>query len=295
MMRVDAHQHCWRLAPRAGEWPPPALAPLYRDFLFPDLEPLLQEHAIARTVLVQSLPTEADTHFMLGLADRHPRIGAVVGWTDLKAPDAPARIAALARHPKLRGLRPMLQGLDDSDWIADPALAPAVHAMLAHELSFDALVKPAHLDGLLRFCRRFSALPVVIDHGAKPPIADQRRSPWYDDLARLAELPNVHCKLSGLVTEARPEWPADQITPYVADLLALFGPERLMWGSDWPVLNLASSYGRWLAQSHALLAGLAPAARAAVFGLNACRFYRIPLADAGGSHSFSHPDLKDTV
>jgi L-fuconolactonase len=250
---------------------------LYRDFVFSDLEPMLRKHDIGRTVLVQTLPNEADSHYMLDLADRHDVIGAVVGWTDLKALDAPARIASLAAHAKLRGLRPMLQDLDDDSWIADPAVAPAVGAMLDHGLSFDALVLPHQLAGLLTFARRFPSLPIVIDHAAKPRIALARRSPWYEDMARLAELPNVHCKLSGLVTEARPDWRPGDIQPYVADLLDLFGPGRLLWGSDWPVLNLVADYGRWLALCEALLAHLDEAQRADVFGLNACRFYRLPV------------------
>lgn len=273
MMRVDAHQHLWLLAARQGAWPPPELAVLYRDFAFDDLEPLLRKHDVRRTVLVQSLPNEADTHFMLALADRHEAIGAVVGWTDLKAPNAPDRIAALAAHPKLRGLRPMLQDLDDEAWIADPALAPAVHAMIDHGLGFDALVLPRQLPGLLTFARRFPSLPIVIDHGAKPQIALARRSPWREDMARLAELPNVHCKLSGLVTEARPDWRTQDIQPYVADLLDLFGPGRLLWGSDWPVLNRAADYDRWLSMCETMLAHLDDVQRADIFGLNACRFY----------------------
>ena len=275
MMLVDAHQHFWRLADRHGAWPPPDLAAIYRDFFPPDLAPLLAQHGVARTVLVQSMPNEDDTRFMLGLAHAHPFIGGVVGWTDLKAPDAPRRIAALAADPLLKGLRPMLQDLDDDDWIDDPALAPAVAAMLRHGLSFDALVLPRHLPALLAFAQRHPILPIVIDHGAKPLIAAGVQEPWRADIARLAALPQVCCKLSGLVTEAGADWDVDRLRPYVDHLLASFGPRRLIWGSDWPVLTLAADYARWLAACAALLDGLAEADRQAVFGLNAQRFYRI--------------------
>lgn len=275
MMLVDAHQHFWRLADRNGAWPPPDLAAIYRDFFPPDLAPTLARHGVARTVLVQSMPNEDDTRFMLGLAHAHPFIGGVVGWVDLKAPDAPARIAALAADPLLKGLRPMLQDLADDDWIADPALAPAVDAMLRHGLSFDALVLPRHLPALLAFAQRHPDLPIVIDHGAKPLIAAGVLEPWRTDIARLAALPQVSCKLSGLVTEAGADWDADRLRPYVDHLLACFGPRRLIWGSDWPVLNLAADYARWLAACASLLEGLAGADRLAVFGLNALRFYRI--------------------
>jgi L-fuconolactonase len=275
MMLVDAHQHFWRLADRHGAWPPPDLAAIYRDFFPPDLAPLLAQHGVARTVLVQSMPNEDDTRFMLGLAHAHPFIGGVVGWTDLKAPDAPQRIAALAADPLLKGLRPMLQDIEDDGWIADPALAPAVAAMLRHGLSFDALVLPRHLPALYAFAQRHPDLPIVIDHGAKPLIATGVLEPWRADIARLAALPQVSCKLSGLVTEAGADWDVDRLRPYVDHLLAGFGPRRLIWGSDWPVLNLAADYARWLAACASLLDGLPEADRQAVFGLNALRFYRI--------------------
>jgi L-fuconolactonase len=274
-MLVDAHQHFWRLADRNGAWPPPNLTPIYRDFLPADLAHLLAQHGVARTVLVQSMPNEDDTHFMLDLAARHAFIGGVVGWTDLKALDAPARIAALAANPKLKGLRPMLQDLEDDNWIDDPALAPAVQAMVRIGLCFDALVLPRHLSALHAFAARHPDLPIVIDHGAKPFIAAGAIEPWRTDMTRLAALPHVRCKLSGLVTEAGPDWDVDRLRPYVDHLLDVFGPRRLIWGSDWPVLNLAADYARWLAASAALLDGLSPPDREAVFGLNARHFYRI--------------------
>jgi L-fuconolactonase len=275
MMLVDAHQHFWRLADRNGAWPPPDLAAIYRDFFPADLAPLLARHGVTRTVLVQSMPNEDDTRFMLGLARDNPFIGGVVGWVDLKAPDAPARIDALAADPLLKGLRPMLQDLDDDAWIDDAALAPAVQAMLRRGLSFDALVLPRHLPALLAFAERHPELPIVIDHGAKPLIAAGVLEPWRTDIARLAELPQVCCKLSGLVTEAGADWDIERLRPYVDHLLACFGPQRLIWGSDWPVLNLAADYARWLAACTTLLDGLSDADWRAVFGLNAQRFYRI--------------------
>jgi L-fuconolactonase len=277
MMRVDAHQHFWRLAAREGAWPPPALAPIYRDFYPDDLAGLLQQSGVAATVLVQSMPSEEDTRFMLDLADRHSFIAGVVGWVDLKAPRAPARIAAMATHPKLRGLRPMLQDLDDG-WIDDPALAPAVEAMLRHGLRFDALVLPRHLQSLLAFARRYPALPIVIDHVAKPAMLGAPDAQWLNDMDRLAAEPQVECKLSGMVTEAGPGWTVAQLAPYAHHVLHTFGPQRVMWGSDWPVLRLASDYAAWLAASEVLLASLDAGQREAVFGLNALRFYGITQA-----------------
>lgn len=274
-MRIDAHQHFWLLARRKGAWPPPALAAIHRDFLPPQLAPILKQHGIDATVLVQSLPSVEDTIFMLDLAACHPFIKAVVGWADMKADDAPACIGRLAMHPALKGLRPMLQDLPEDDWISDPALGPAVEAMRHHRLSLDALVLPRHLPSLLVFANRYPDIPIVIDHAAKPLIARGELQPWKDDIARLAALPQVHCKLSGMVTEASPQWTTADLQPYADHVLEFFGAQRVIWGSDWPVLDLAADYGRWIETSNQLLASLDEQERKQVLGLNAQRFYRI--------------------
>jgi L-fuconolactonase len=275
--RIDAHQHFWRIGERRGQWPPPQLATIHRDFLPPDLEPLRLRAGIDGTVLVQSLPDEADTRWMLSVADATPWVRGVVGWTDLKSPDAARRIRALASHATLKGLRPMLQDLPDDDWIADPALDGAAQAMVEAGLVFDALVVPRQLRALEVFARRHPALAIVIDHGAKPQVGRSIVEPWRADMARLAALPNVHCKLSGLLTEAGDDPSAARLRPYVAVLWELFGPARLLWGSDWPVLRLAGEYGAWLDMSHELLRSVCPdiadAQRDAVFGANAQRVY----------------------
>jgi L-fuconolactonase len=194
----------------------------------------------------------------------------------LLAPNASARIADLARRPKLRGLRPMLQDLDDDAWIAAPDLDPALDAMVAHDLSLDALVLTRHLPHLLTLARRRPDLAIVIDHGAKPPIATgQHTDAWARGVEALAEHPNVFCKLSGLLTEAAPGQASDALSPYVRRLVSAFGPERLMWGSDWPVLNLAGDYADWLALARTLSGLTAPADLAALFGGTSRRFYRI--------------------
>ncbi|HWU81630.1 MAG TPA: amidohydrolase family protein, partial [Caulobacter sp.] len=190
---------------------------------------------------------------------------------DLAAPDAPARIEALARNPRLKGLRPMLQDLP-GDWILDPALEPAIAAMIAADLAFDALIRPRHLPYILTLVRRWPALRLVVDHGAKPAIGEGRLDPWREQIAALAEQPDVHCKLSGLLTEAGDMPSAEAVAPYAAHLLDVFGPDRLMWGSDWPVLNLAGDYAAW----RALCATWVPLDdHAQVFGETARRFYRL--------------------
>lgn len=272
--RIDSHVHFWLMRDRAGEWPPASLAAIHRDHLPPMLAPLLQTHAVDGVVLVQSLGRETDTRFMLELAARTPWIRAVVGWTDLKAPDAPARIARLAGSPLLRGLRPMLADLSDDNWIDDPGLAPGAAAMCRHRLVLDALVQPRHLPALLRFAQRHPGLPVVIDHAAKPQFG-QALDAWHTSMAALAALPQVHCKLSGLVTEAGPGWRWRDLAPVVDRVLALFGTERVLWGSDWPVLNVVADYRQWQDATASLLAGLEPTARERILGANAARLYRL--------------------
>jgi L-fuconolactonase len=277
--RIDAHQHFWRLARGDTTWLnpslDPSLAPIHRDFEPADLEPLLRAQGIAGTVLVQAAPTLAETLFLLSLADQHAFIRGVVGWVDLSAPDATATLDRLARHPAFKAVRPMLQDLPDPAWISTAAIGPAAQALVRLGLCFDALVKTAHLPHLLDFARRHPALPIVIDHAAKPDMAHGEFAAWRALLTPLAALPHVYCKLSGLVTEIGPSWQIETLRPYVAAVLELFGPQRVMWGSDWPVLNLAAGYARWSETTHALMHGLDEDARAAVLGGNAVRFYRL--------------------
>ena len=277
-MRIDAHQHFWKLADRVGHWPPAALAAIHRDFGPADLQAALAAARITGTVLVQSLPTLADTHGLLDIAGRTDFVLGVVGWVDLLADDAPAQIAELARHRKLKGLRPMLHDLPDTEWITNAALDPALRAMQDHALVFDALVRPRHLGALLALARRHPALQIVIDHAAKPEIARGRLEPWRSEMSSLAALPQVHCKLSGLLTEAGTQPTAHALGPYVEHLLDSFGPQRLIWGSDWPVLELAADYAAWWSMANAMCqahAGMDAEGMTAIFGGNARRLYQL--------------------
>ncbi|MBS0560791.1 MAG: amidohydrolase family protein [Proteobacteria bacterium] len=272
-MRIDAHQHFWRLDRGDYGWLTPALGLIHRDFGPDDLRPILARHGIGATVLVQAAPTEAETRFLLALAAGAPEVAGVVGWTDFEAADVPDAIARLAADSLLVGLRPMVQDIADDGWLARPALAPAFAAMERHGLAFDALVLPRHLPRLLAMVARHPNLPIVIDHLAKPGIAARDWLPWADDMAALAAHPNVWCKLSGMATEAAPGWTAEDLRPYAAHVLACFGPARVLWGSDWPVVDLAGGYDAWMRATGTLLDGLDEAARAAVLGGNAARFY----------------------
>ena len=269
-MLIDAHCHVWRIGRNDHEWPTPDLPAIHRDFSLNDLR-AAGGGGLDGVVLVQSQPSARDTAWLLDLAPEDPLALGVVGWTDLAAPDAPARIGALAKNPKLKGLRPMLQDLAP-DWILEPALEPAIAAMVETGLAFDALVRPRHLRSLLAFVRRWPMLRVVVDHGGKPAIGEGTLDPWREDIAALAAEPGVHCKLSGLLTEAGEAPSAEAVSPRAAHLLAVFGPERLMWGSDWPVLNLAGDYQGWRRMCEAWVP---ERWRAALFGETARRFYRL--------------------
>jgi L-fuconolactonase len=272
-VRIDAHQHYWRLERGDYGWLTPALGAIYRDFGPADLKPHLATRGIARTILVQAAPSEAETHFMLGLASEEPSVAGVVGWTDFAAAGAPERIAALARDARLVGLRPMLHDLPDDDWVLAPRLVPALRALSELGLVFDALVKPRHVARITVLAERHPDLTIVVDHAAKPDLKAGVLDPWRADMAALALRPNVLVKLSGLATEARPGWTLADLAPVAEHLIASFGPQRILWGSDWPVLNLNGDYASWCAATDALLAGLSEAEQAAILGGNAARTY----------------------
>ena len=274
-MILDAHHHLW--TPRRGDygWLTPDLTALYRDFLPDDLEPILAAYGVAGTVIVQAAPSEDETRFLLDMAQGWPMARAVVGWIDMTAADAGARLEGLARERLLRGIRPMIQDEADAEWMLQASVGAAFAAIGRCGLTFDALVRPDQLSTLARLADRHPDVPVVIDHAAKPAIARGGFQPWADDLRALSRRPQVMCKLSGLLTEAGPRRADADLAPYVEHLLACFGPERLMWGSDWPVLTLAGDYGGWLEQARRLVQGLSADDQAAIFGLTAARFYGI--------------------
>ena len=272
--RVDAHHHVWRLDRGDYGWLTPSLAPLYRDFTLSDLRALLAAANIEATVLVQAAPTVAETRFLLDVAhESGDLVQGVVGWVDLAAADAIETLRTLSNDALLKSIRPMLQDLDDPDWIVRPEVQPALAALPQLKLRFDALVKPRELKSLLRMLERNPELAVVIDHCAKPDIVGNRWQPWAEDLAALARHTRVRCKLSGLVTEAGTHWSVEALQRYTDHVLQCFGPERLLWGSDWPVVTLAASYAAWVAATDALLAGVSRADKDRIFGGNARRFY----------------------
>lgn len=283
MMRVDAHHHLWRLARGDYGWLTPATGALYRDFEPEMLRPHLLAGGVGATLLVQAAPTEAETEFLLALARAHPWIAGVVGWADLSAPDAAERVEGLSRRSGLVGLRPMLQDLEDRAWILRPAVAPGLEAMARCGLVFDALVRDDQLGVAARLAERHPDLTIVLDHAGKPTFQPAGLRAWEAGIRALAAASNVSVKLSGLLTEAPAGADVSVLRPILLVLLDAFGADRIVWGSDWPMLTLASDYGAWLDMTESLLEPLGGTQRTAIMGGNAVRLYGLKTLPTQGS------------
>jgi L-fuconolactonase len=278
-MFVDAHQHFWSLSRRDYGWLTPGMGVLYADYLPGDLAPILASHGVQATVLVQAAPTEAETHYLFELAHAHSFIAGVVGWVDFDAPDVERRIEALLAQGqgKLKGLRPMVQDMPDAQWLERRELDRAFAAMSRYGLVFDALVRAPQLEVLRSRLLRHPDLVAVLDHAGKPSIEQGEFDNWARDVARLARDTRALCKLSGLLTEAGSRRSLAHLTPYVEHIFACFGATRVVWGSDWPVLNAVADYADWLSQARALVGLCAKGQENAVFHHNAVRAYKLDL------------------
>ncbi|XVQ87826.1 amidohydrolase family protein [Microbispora siamensis] len=275
---IDAHQHFWNLETGSYPWLTPEAGPIYRTFEPEELIPQLAEAGVDHTVLVQAMDSYADTDAMLAQADAYDFVAAVVGWVPLERPDEAARaLERYRRHPKFAGVRHLIHDDPDPDWLLRDAVIEGLGVLAEAGLPFDVVaVLPRHLEHVPVLAERIPGLRMVIDHLAKPPIKDKGWEPWAGLIARAAEYPQVYAKVSGLNTAADPEnWTADDLRPYVDHAMELFGPERLMFGGDWPVSILAGDYDTVWRETNVLLAGLSEADRAAVLGGTAARFYRI--------------------
>ena len=277
---IDAHHHFWQVGRGDYHWMSPEMGePLYRDYLPDDLAPLLRRAGVDATVVVQAAQTEAETIYLLGLAARTPFVAGVVGWLDMEDAGFCAKLDALQQHSKFVGLRPMLQDLADDAYILRPAVLANLKLLAKRGIAFDILVHPRHLPHVVRALDATPGLRAVVDHIAKPAIASGAFDGWAGDMAAVASFPTVHCKLSGMITEAdHRAWKPADLKPYIDHVAGLFGPERLMFGSDWPVCLQAGSYAEALQALRAILDGrLTEAERDAVYGLNAMRFYGLSL------------------
>ena len=276
-MRIDSHQHFWQASRGDYYWMTPAVPILNRDYFPDDLRPHLAKHRIDKTILVQAAPTVAETDFLLDLAQRHDFVGAVVGWLDMESDDFAKQFEDYRRKAKFGGLRPMLQDLPDDAYIVRPRVVESLKLVAALDFPFDFLTYTRHLPYVLQVLDKVPNLRAVVDHISKPEIKTQRVAPWKSLIHEVAHHKNVYCKLSGMITEAdHGSWTPDHLRLYVQHVVECFGLDRVMFGSDWPVCLRAGTYDRVIEALHAILRPILDrASEAAVFGLNAERFYKV--------------------
>jgi L-fuconolactonase len=273
---IDSHQHFWQVGRFDYPWMSEDLGVLYRDYLPVDLAPILQQNGVEKTVLVQASNSLAESRWLLDLADANSFMAGVVGWVDLLSGDVSAQLDELCAHPKFKGVRHLVESEPDDDWLVQSSVLSGLKKLASRKISYDLLVHSRHLKYIPPVAETCPDLPLVIDHLAKPPIARNEIKEWSQALEPLARYPNVHCKLSGLVTEAVwHSWQLNDLRPYVDSALEFFGPERMMFGSDYPVCLLAAPYNRVLDSFQELLKDLSEADRERIFSTNATNFYRL--------------------
>jgi L-fuconolactonase len=275
-MRIDAHQHFWRYDAADYGWITDAMPALKRDFLPADLKPLLDDVGFDGSIAVQARHSMDETRWLLELAQSHAFVRGVVGWVDLCSPEAHRHLEQIASDRKLVGIRHAAQDEPDDEFLLRPDFCQGVALLAGFGLAYDILIYPRHLRAAATFARRFPEQRFVLDHIAKPPIAERVMEPWKKDVRALAELPNVHCKLSGMVTEARwRQWRREDFRPYLDTILEAFGPARLMIGSDWPVCTLSADYRSTMGIVMDFIGELSAAEMSAILGGNCAAFYRI--------------------
>lgn len=280
-MNIDAHQHFWIYDPAEYDWIDDSMPGMRRDFLPHDLKPELERNNFQGCIAVQARQTLEETRWLLHLAEENPFILGVVGWVDLRSPQLRRDLAALVKNPKLVGVRHVVQGEPDDRFLLQPDFLQGIAALEKFDLAYDILIYPKHLPVAAEFVSRFPRHRFVLDHLAKPFIKKASLEPWHAHLKQLASFPNVFCKLSGMVTEADwQHWAPEHIAPYLDAAFDSFGVERLMIGSDWPVCTVAASYTRTIDVVKNYLKNYSEAARAAVMGGNAAKFWKLDLPGA---------------
>lgn len=274
MMRLDAHQHFWKYSGAEYDWINDAMAVLKKDFLPQDLKPLLDAKGIAGSIAVQARQSLEETRWLLELAGQGDGIAGVVGWVDLCSEDARAQLEQFAGNKKLVGVRHVVQGEPDDRFMLRPEFRRGIGLLKEFGLKYDLLLFPKHLPVAVELVKEFPEQAFVLDHIAKPLIADGVLEPWAKELRELARCENVMCKLSGMVTEAKwKEWKAEDFAPYLDVVLEAFGPKRLMIGSDWPVCLVSAEYGRTLGIVEEYVSRLSEDERAAILGGTCAAFY----------------------
>ncbi|WP_337267387.1 amidohydrolase family protein [Oryzifoliimicrobium ureilyticus] len=273
---LDSHQHFWKLARNDYDWLSPGSGIIYRDFLPEDLRPHMERCGITRTIAVQAAETEAETDFLLQLAEKTDFIAGVVGWLDFDSEGFEARLTHYRGNRFFVGVRPVLQGLPDDDFILRPQVLKNLRVLADAGLPLDILTFPRHLPYVLQALEQTPGLRAVVDHISKPGIAQIQFEPWAGSMAKIAAFPNVFCKVSGMVTEASENWKLEDFRQYVDHIAGLFGPDRLMFGSDWPVCLLAASYAEVVNLARTLLsAHFSTSDLAKIFEKNGAAFYGV--------------------
>ena len=274
MQRIDAHQHFWKFNPVRDAWINDDMPVLRNDFLPEQFLPLLQQNNIDGCIAVQAGQSETETDFLLELAAKYDFIKAVVGWVDLQATNIEERLEHYAAFKKLKGFRHIVQAEPQDDFLLSHDFCNGISLLKKFGFTYDILVYPKHLSYVLKFVKRFPEQKFVIDHCAKPDIKNDNISEWKEWMKEIARHPNVYCKLSGLFTEANwKEWRTAQFFPYLDVVFESFGTERLMFGSDWPVMLLAGTYVQWKNILELYMGNYNAEDRKKVFGQNAINFY----------------------
>jgi L-fuconolactonase len=275
---IDAHQHFWdRANPFEYAWlDTPEKSPIQQDHQPEDLEPLLRANGVDATICVQTQHNLEENHWALRLAEQHPFIAGVVGWVDLASPHCEQQLLEFKNHPKFVGIRHITQDEPDDDFIVRPEIIRGLKVLEKYRVPFDLLFYVKHLKHVGALARQLPELPMVIDHLGKPNIRGRQFMEWERAFSEASQFPNVFCKLSGLITEADwRHWSFNDLVPYVQAALKAFGPDRCMFGSDWPVCKLAGSYREVIAGLRKALGPLEQQTTAAIFGGTADRFYRL--------------------
>lgn len=272
-MTIDAHQHFWYFDAHRDTWITDDMAALRRDFLPADLEVVLAQNGVDGCVAVQAAQSEEETLFLVSMARNYDIVKGVVGWVDLQAATLPERLTELAQHPEIKGYRHVAQG-EPVDFLIRPAVVQGIRQLAEFGLTYDILIYPTQLKAALHLVRAVPEVRFVVDHLAKPDIRKQDINRWSNFMAELAKCPNVSCKLSGLVTEADwQQWSKRDFFPYLDVVFDHFGPDRLLFGSDWPVCLVAANYTQVKTLIEEYVAPWGDDVRAKVFGNNAVAFY----------------------
>lgn len=277
-MKIDAHQHFWKFNIQEYAWIDDSMDILQKDHLPDDLAKILKTNNFDGSIAVQARQTVEETQWLLNFAEQHSIIKGVVGWLDLRSDKLDEQLEIFGRHPKLVGLRHVVQGEPDDRFILGKKFMRGIEKLLDYDLAYDILIFPKQLDASIEFVKHFSEHRFVLDHIAKPLIKDRIISPWDGQIKQLASLPNVFCKVSGMVTEADwRTWSVSDFAPYLDVVFNEFGMDRVMFGSDWPVCTVAASYENVIEIVDKFLDkhNFSEEDKAAVWGGNAQNFYKI--------------------